>query len=325
MIICISGLAEDGFLTFNLRATAHSPDLVPLSVPQALSRFLGLTESCSLFQERNHLQARVYCSFCPVVLWVICPATRFPVHSGLIQSILSLLFSPPALAPETLTCLLPLSPWRISIPFPPLSASPCLDSDPGGHSSIFYYQYFFIYSFIHLLSHCGRWEAQTLLVIDAVCMLSHFSHVQLLTTLWTVACQAPLSMGILQARIWSGLPCLLPGDLLDPGIEPVSPASLALAGAFFTTAPSGKPQRCHSLSLYSFAHLPSQSLKNQGTHFSASLAASWLIDTNMTNKIKTEVHWELLGKVFLPNERRKLGRIILSYHPGPCSASCSWA
>ena len=134
-------------------------------------------------------------------------------------------------------------------------------------------------------------------------MLSHFSHVQLFTTLWTVACQAPLSMGILQARIWSGLPCLLPGDLLDPGIEPVSPASLALAGAFFTTAPSGKPQRCHSLSLYSFAHLPSQSLKNQGTHFSASLAASWLIDTNMTNKIKTEVHWELLGKVFLPNKR----------------------
>ena len=135
----------------------------------------------------------------------------------------------------------------------------------------------------------------------------------------------PSVQGIFRSRILERVAIPPPGAILDPGIEPVSPASLALAGAFFTTAPSGKPQRCHSLSLYSFAHLPSQSLKNQGTHFSASLAASWLIDTNMTNKIKTEVHWELLGKVFLPNERRKLGRIILSYHPGPCSASCSWA
>ena len=48
------------------------------------------------------------------------------------------------------------------------------------------------------------------------------SHVQLLVTSWTVAFQAPLSMGILQAR-QSGLPCPPPGDLPDPGIEPVSP------------------------------------------------------------------------------------------------------
>ena len=40
---------------------------------------------------------------------------------------------------------------------------------------------------------------------------------------------------------WSGLPFPSPGDLLDPGIEPVSPASPALAGGFFTTAPPGKP------------------------------------------------------------------------------------
>ena len=40
--------------------------------------------------------------------------------------------------------------------------------------------------------------------------------------------------GILQARYWSGLPCLSPGDLSDPGIEPVSVMSLALAVGFFT-------------------------------------------------------------------------------------------
>ena len=67
-------------------------------------------------------------------------------------------------------------------------------------------------------------------------MLSHFSHVQLFVTLWTVACQAPLSMGILQQEYWSGLPSLSPRDLPDPGMEPTSPTSPpALAGVFFTT------------------------------------------------------------------------------------------
>ena len=48
-------------------------------------------------------------------------------------------------------------------------------------------------------------------------------RVRLFVTPWTVARQAPLSMGILQARNWSGLPYPTPGDLPDPGIEPTSP------------------------------------------------------------------------------------------------------
>ena len=51
-------------------------------------------------------------------------------------------------------------------------------------------------------------------------------------TPWTVALQAPLFMGF----PWSGLPFPSPGNLPDPGIEPVSPA---LAGGFFTTEPPG--------------------------------------------------------------------------------------
>ena len=51
-------------------------------------------------------------------------------------------------------------------------------------------------------------------------MLSHFSHVQLFVTLWTIALQAPLSMGFSRQEYWSGLPCPLPRDLPDPGIEP---------------------------------------------------------------------------------------------------------
>ena len=51
------------------------------------------------------------------------------------------------------------------------------------------------------------------------------SRVQLFVTLWTAACQAPLSMGFSRQEYWSGLPCPPPGDLPDPGIKPASPAS----------------------------------------------------------------------------------------------------
>ena len=61
-------------------------------------------------------------------------------------------------------------------------------------------------------------------------MLNHFSCVLLLATPWTVAHQAPLSLGFSRQEYWSGLPCLPLGELPDPGIEPVSPA---LAGRFF--------------------------------------------------------------------------------------------
>ena len=53
-----------------------------------------------------------------------------------------------------------------------------------------------------------------------MCMLS---HVRLCVTPRAVACQAPLSMGFSRQEYWSGLPCPPPGDLLSPGIEPVSP------------------------------------------------------------------------------------------------------
>ena len=68
-----------------------------------------------------------------------------------------------------------------------------------------------------------------------MCMLSHFSHVRVFVTLWTVAHKAPLSMDILQARILEGLPCPPPRDLIYPGIEPLSLISPALACGFLTT------------------------------------------------------------------------------------------
>ena len=68
------------------------------------------------------------------------------------------------------------------------------------------------------------------------CVLCHLSRVQLFATRWTIACQAPLSMGFSRQEYWSGLPCPSPGDLPDPGIEPTSLRSPLLAGGFFTTS-----------------------------------------------------------------------------------------
>ena len=86
---------------------------------------------------------------------------------------------------------------------------------------------------LYCLSHQGS------LGFWAVCMLSHFSHAQLFETLLTEALQAPLSMGFSRQEYWSGLPCPPPGDLLRPGIEPVSPA---LTGRFFTTITTWEAQ-----------------------------------------------------------------------------------
>ena len=67
------------------------------------------------------------------------------------------------------------------------------------------------------------------------------SCVQVFVTPWTVARRAPLSMGFPRREYWSGLPFPSPGDLLYPEIKSASPATPELAGEFFTTEPSGKP------------------------------------------------------------------------------------
>ena len=72
--------------------------------------------------------------------------------------------------------------------------------------------------------------------MGSVCVLSCFSRVQLFAIPWTVAHQAPLSMGFPRQEYWSGLPFSPPGDLPDPGTEPMSLKSPALAGRFFTTS-----------------------------------------------------------------------------------------
>ena len=59
-----------------------------------------------------------------------------------------------------------------------------------------------------------------------------------------VNCSLPSASvhGIPRQEYWSGLPFPSPGDLPNPGVEPVSRASPALSGGFFTTEPPGKPK-----------------------------------------------------------------------------------
>ena len=68
-----------------------------------------------------------------------------------------------------------------------------------------------------------------------------FNIARLLATPSTAAYQAPPSMGFSRQEYRRGLPFPPPGNLPNPGSEPASPASSALAGRFITTEPPGKP------------------------------------------------------------------------------------
>ena len=72
--------------------------------------------------------------------------------------------------------------------------------------------------------------------VECACLLGLFNHVWLSAALWTVALQAPLSVGFSRQEYWSGFPCPPPGDLPDSRIKPVPLMSPALAGRFFTSS-----------------------------------------------------------------------------------------
>ena len=84
-----------------------------------------------------------------------------------------------------------------------------------------------------------------------LCMPSRFSRVRLFATLWTVARQAPLSMGFSRQEYWSGLPCLPPGDLPHPGTEP---ASLCLLQWQAGSSPLTSPGKHRTSGFLFFGH-----------------------------------------------------------------------
>ena len=88
----------------------------------------------------------------------------------------------------------------------------------------------------------GKWRASApKIVLLHACVLSCFSHVWLFATSWTVALQAPLSMGFSRQEYWSGLPCPPPGDLPQPGIKPASPTASTLQADSLLLSFCGSP------------------------------------------------------------------------------------
>ena len=89
------------------------------------------------------------------------------------------------------------------------------------------------------ITSCDRNVSSGELVNLSIAMLvKSLSRVRLFATPWTVAHQAPPSLGFSRQEYWSGLPFPSPGDLPDPGIKPGSPALQADA---LTSEPPGKP------------------------------------------------------------------------------------
>ena len=113
-----------------------------------------------------------------------------------------------------------------------LSSTHSLDL-PTIDTSVFYSEYFSV----HLLWQVCVCVCVCKCVWIHACMLSCFCHVQLFVNIWTVARQAPLSMG---QEYWSRLPCPPSGDLPDSGTESVSPVSPVLQADSLPTEPSGK-------------------------------------------------------------------------------------
>ena len=85
-------------------------------------------------------------------------------------------------------------------------------------------------------SECRRIQASFLTRHPCAPVLHSFNLVRLFVTPWIVGPQAPLSVGFSRQEHWRGLPCPPPGDPPDPGTEPASQESPALAGGFFTTS-----------------------------------------------------------------------------------------
>ena len=128
-------------------------------------------------------------------------------------------------------------------------------------------------------------------VNQCACMLSHFSCVLLFVTPWTVSLQAPLSMGFSRQKYWSGLPCLPPGDLPDPGSNPLLLCLLHWQVGSLPLAPCGKPSNSNMRNKVILLHsshymiwrasglwkkLPSRAVKSVVSAASRPEFSSWL-------------------------------------------------
>ena len=77
--------------------------------------------------------------------------------------------------------------------------------------------------------------------MERIVVVQSLSCIRFFVTLWTAACQAPLSMGLSRQEYWSGLPFPPLGDLPYLVIEPTSPVSPALQAVLYLLSHQGSP------------------------------------------------------------------------------------
>ena len=118
---------------------------------------------------------------------------------------------------------------------------------------------------------------------------------------WTVACQAPLSIGFPRQGHWSGLPFPSPGDRPDPEMEPASPAS---AGGFFTTEPPRKP----CVQFYRTGNGGSETLSNVPEATQPKMAESRTISFPLKVPKLSGTRDQFCGRQIFPSTRE--GRVI---------------
>ena len=119
------------------------------------------------------------------------------------------------------------------------------------------------------------------------------SCVRLFATRWTVAHQAPLSMGFSGQEHWSGLPFPSPGDLPDPGIKPRSPA---LQADTLTSKPPGKPLDMTTLDsiLKSRDYFTNKGASSQSYGFSSSHVWMWELGYKESWALKNWCFWTVV-------------------------------
>jgi len=137
------------------------------------------------------------------------------------------------------------------------------------------------------------------------CECCRFSCVHFFVTLWPVALQAPLSLAFSRQEQWSGLPCPLPGDPSNPGMEPASLMSPVLVGRFFITsatweAPVKVISSVQSLSLVRLFVTPWTAARQA----SLSITNSWSLLTLMLSRFVI---------AFLPRSRP----LLISWQQSP--------
>ena len=125
-------------------------------------------------------------------------------------------------------------------------------------------------SFLMLLTR-HVFQASHLLSSVCVCPLSCFRHAQLFETIWTIARQAPLSMGFSRHKCWSGLLSPPPENLPNPVMEPTS---LALLMDSLPTEPPGKPMCVCMCACVCYTHL----ILFQYFSHTTQLVGSWFLD-----------------------------------------------